>query len=145
MIASSIDINRPPHDVFAYVAELDRHGEWQDAIVKARKEPSGPTRVGTHNIETRRVPGGPREFISEIIEYDPPKRMVAQGLDGPIRPTVTITVEPLDNGARSRFSLQLDLKGRGIGKVFALLARRSARKQIPKDQARLKEILEARR
>jgi hypothetical protein len=54
-------------------------------------------------------------------------------------------VEPLDNGARSRFTLQLDLKGYGIGKIFALMARRSAREQIPKDQARLKQILETRR
>lgn len=145
MITYSTDINRSPQDVFAYVAELDRHGEWQDAIVKARKEPPGPTRIGTRNIETRKVPGGPREFTSEVIEYDPPKRMVAQGLDGPLRPTVTVMVEPLDNGARSRFTLQLDLKGYGIGKIFALMARRSAREQIPKDQARLKQILETRR
>ena len=144
MITYSTDINRSPQDVFAYVAELDRHGEWQDAIVKARKEPPGPTRIGTRNIETRKVPGGPREFTSEVIEYDPPKRMVAQGLDGPLRPTVTVVVEPLDNGARSRFTLQLDLKGYGIGKIFAVLARRSAREQIPKDQARLKQILETR-
>jgi uncharacterized membrane protein len=143
MIKSSIEINRPPHDVFAYIDELDRHGEWQDAIVKARKEPSGPTRVGTRNFETRQVPGGPREFVTEIIEHDPPRRIVARGLDGPLRPTVTVMVEPLDNGSRSRVTLELELEGRGIGKVLALLAGRSARKQVPRDQARLKQILEA--
>ncbi len=143
MIRSSIEINRPPADVFSYVEALDRHGEWQDAIIKARKEPAGPTRLGTHNFETRRVPGGPREFESEIVEYDPPRRMTARGLTGPVRPTVTITIEPLDKGSRSRFTLELDLQGRGIGRLLAMLARRSARKQVPRDQARLKEILEA--
>lgn len=144
MIRYSIDINRPPADVFAYVDELDRHGEWQDAIVSARKEPPGPTRVGTRNIETRRIPGGAREFVSEVIEHDPPRRIVARGLNGPLRPTVTVTVEPLDNGTRSRFTMQLDLKGQGIGRLFAILARRSAHRQVPRDQLRLKQILEER-
>ena len=144
MIRCMIEIDRAPHEVFAYVEELDRHSEWQDAIVSARKEPPGPTRVGTRSLETRRVPGGPWEFVSEIIEYDPPRRMVARGMNGPLRPTVTVTIESLDNGSRSRFTLELELEGRGIGRLFALLARRSARSQVPRDQARLKQILEGR-
>lgn len=143
MIRESIEIDCPPSDVFAYVEELDRHGEWQEAIISARKEPAGPTRVGTRNTEVRRIPGGPREFVSEITEYDPPRRISARGLNGPVRPTITITVEPLDGGARSRFTLQLDLQGRGIGKLFAIFAKRSARTQIPIDQARLKKLLES--
>ena len=142
MIRSSIDINRSPNDVFAYVEELDRHGEWQDAIITARKEPPGPTRLGTHNFEMRRIPGGPREIESEIFEYEPPLRIAARGVNGPVRATVVITIEPLDGGSRSRFTLELTLAGRGIGRLFALLARRSARQQVPRDQLRLKSILE---
>lgn len=70
-ISASIDIGCSPEQAFAYIAELDRHGEWQGAIISARKEPSGPTRVGTRNIEVRRVPGGPRELTTEIVELDP--------------------------------------------------------------------------
>ncbi len=145
MIRSSIDINRSPNDVFAYVEELDRHGEWQDAIMTARKEPPGPTRLGTHNFEARRMPGGPREIESEIVEYDPPRRIAARGVNGPVRATVVITIEPLDGGTRSRVTLELSVAGRGIGKLFALLARRSARQQVPRDQLRLKGILEGSR
>lgn len=142
MIRSSIEINRSPRDVFAYVEELDRHGEWQDAIITARKEPPGPTRLGTHNVEMRRIPGGPREIESEIFEYEPPRRIAARGVNGPVRATVVITIEPLDGGSRSRFTLELTLAGRGVGRLFALFARRSARQQVPRDQLRLKSILE---
>lgn len=145
MIRSSIDIDRSPSDVFAYVEELDRHGEWQDAIISARKEPPGPTRLGTHNFEMRRIPGGPREIESEIVEYEPPRRIAARGLNGPVRATIVITIEPLDGGSRSRFTLELTLVGRGIGKLFAVLARRSARREVPRDQVRLKGILEGSR
>jgi hypothetical protein len=94
----------------------------------------------------RRVPGGPREFVSEIFEYDPPRRLAARGISkGPIRPAIVVTIEPLDGGARSRFTLELTLEGRGIGKLFAIFARRAARRQVPLDQSRLKQILESNR
>ncbi len=56
---------------------------------------------------------------------------------------VAVEVAPLDGGTRSRFTLTLDLKGHGIGVLFAMLARRSARKTVPEDQKRLKAILES--
>ena len=40
-------------------------------------------------------------------------------------------------------TLELDLQGHGLGKLIAPLARRDARKQVPQDQARLKERLES--
>lgn len=55
-----------------------------------------------------------------------------------------MTVEGLDDGTRSRVTLELDLVGHGIiGKLLAPLARSDARKHIPQDQARLKERLES--
>jgi uncharacterized protein YndB with AHSA1/START domain len=143
VISSSIDIDRPPEDVFAYVAELDRHCEWQPAIVAGHKSPEGPTAMGTLNYETRKIPGGPREFVSEVVEFDAPRRIVAVGQNGPVRPRVTVEVAPLDGGSRSRFTMSLEINGHGIGVLFAMLARRSARKTVPEDQARLKAILES--
>jgi hypothetical protein len=142
LISVSIEIDRSPADVFAYIEELEKHGEWQAAIVSARQEPPGPTRVGTRNIEIRRVPGGPREIVSEVVQYDPPRHISARGLNGPIRARIGITVEPLDNGTRSRVTQELELEGYGIGKLLAVLARRSAPKQMSEDQARLKQLLE---
>jgi len=142
MIRSDIEINRSPSDVFAYVEALDRHGEWQDAIISARKEPTGSTRLGTHNFEMRRIPGGAQEFESEIVEYQPPRLIAAKGVSGPVRAAVVITIEPLDWGSRSRLTFELTLVGHGIGKLFTLLARRSARIQVPRDLLRLKRILE---
>jgi hypothetical protein len=144
MISSTIEIDRRPDEVFAYVADLDRLSEWQDAIVSVRKEPSGPTRVGTRAIELRRTPVGTREVVSDIIEYDPPRRLFARGVSGPVRATVMVTVEPVDGGRRTKFTQGLELTGFGIGKVFVLLARRSARAHMPRENARLKAILEGR-
>jgi uncharacterized membrane protein len=143
-IVETVEIARSPQEVFAYVDDLSRHGEWQEQIESVEVLTEGPTRVGSRAVDTRRVPGGRRRITYEITEHDPPRKASFRGLDGPIRPRGTVTVEPLDDGARSRVTLELDLVGHGlVGKLFAPVARRDARKRIPEDQARLKERLES--
>ena len=141
-IVESIEINRSPEDVFAYVDDLGKHAEWQEQIVSVRVETDGPTRVGTRATDKRRLPGGTRDITYEITEHDPPRTSSFRGVNGPIRPVGTVTIEPLDDGTRSKMTLELDLTGHGLGVLFAPLARTGARKDIPKAHQRLKEILE---
>jgi uncharacterized membrane protein len=144
-IVDSIEINRKPEDVFAYFDELAKHGEWQQQIVSVRVETDGPTQVGSRATDTRRLPGGTRDVSYEITEHDPPRRSSFRGVNGPVRPHGTVTVEPLDGGARSRLTLEFELTGHGAGVLFAPFARANARKEIPKSHQRLKEILERER
>jgi uncharacterized membrane protein len=144
-IVSSIEIDRKPDDVFAYVDDLAKHGEWQHQIVSVNVETEGPTRVGSRATEKRRLPGGTREISYEITEHDAPHKTSFRGVNGPIRPLGTLTVEPLDGGARSKLTLQFDLTSHGLGALFAPLARANARKDIPKSHQRLKAILERER
>jgi uncharacterized membrane protein len=141
-IVDSIEINRTPEDVFAYFDELGKHGEWQEQIISVHVETDGPTRVGSRATDKRRLPGGTRDISYEITEHVPPHKSSFRGVNGPIRPLGTVTVEPLEGGARSKVTLEFQLKGRGLGVLFAPLARASARKEIPKSHQRLKEILE---
>jgi uncharacterized membrane protein len=142
-IGESIEIDRRPEEVFAYLDQLDRHGEWQGQIVSVKLETEGPTRVGSRATDTRRVPGGPREFTYEITEHDPPRKASFRVVNGPIRPHGTVTVEPLGDGVRSRVTLELDFEGRGLGKLLLPLVRLDAKKHVPEDQRRLRERLEA--
>jgi uncharacterized protein YndB with AHSA1/START domain len=143
-IINSIDVNRSPAEVFAYLDQLDRHGEWQESIISTKEVTEGPVRVGSRATDQRQVPGGRKMDVTyEIVEYDPPRRLRFEGVSGPVRPNGTLTVDPLDGGARSRVRIELDFRGRGIGKLFAPMARRQAAKQVPADQRRLKERLDA--
>jgi len=142
-IVQSIEIARSPEDVFAYLGELDRHGEWQQQIVSVEVETEGPTRLGSRATEVRRVPGGATVTATyEITKYEPPRTVSFQVVNGPVRPVGTVTIEPIGDGARSRFTLEIEFRGHGIGKLLAPLAERDARKRIPEDQSRLKERLE---
>lgn len=143
MLTHSVEIARSPEDVFTYLDQLDRHGEWQTQILEVTNISDGPVGVGTRATEKRKVPGGSREMTYEITEHDPPRRSAFRGTNGPVRPEGVVTIEPLDDGKRSRVTIEFDLKGHGIGVLLAPLARRDARKSIPKDQAALKAKLEA--
>jgi uncharacterized protein YndB with AHSA1/START domain len=142
-IVESVEINRRPEDVFAYLDQLDRHKEWDDQILSTRVETEGPTRVGTRATDTRKVPIGKQDVTYEITEHDPPRRAAFRGVRGPVRPVGVMTVEPLDDGSRSRVTIELELQGHGIGKLLAPLANRDARKNVPGSQAKLKERLES--
>jgi hypothetical protein len=142
-ITGSVDIARTPQDVFAYLDDLSRHDEWQDQIVDIHVETEGPTRVGSRARETRKVPGGKRQFTYEITEHVPPSRAGFRVLDGPIRPHGTLTVSPLDGGSRSRVDFELEFVGHGLGKLLLPLVRSDARKRVPGNLQRLKERLEA--
>jgi uncharacterized membrane protein len=143
-IKESIEVNRRPEEVFAYLDDVERHGEWQEQIVDTKPPSDGPLHVGSRVTVTRRVPGGDRTMTYEITEHDPPRRSRFQVLDGPVRPHGTITVEPVGDGSRSRVTFELDFTSHGFGgKLIAPMARIQAAKQVPKDQAKLKERLES--
>lgn len=142
-VIDSIEIARSPEEIFAYMDQLERHGEWQPTILSVTRETEGPTGLGTRATEIRKTPMGKQSITYEITAYDSPRSVTFQGVNGSIRPLGTMTVESIGEG-RSRLTLGMELQGHGIlGAILAPLAQRDARKQVPEDQRRLKERLEA--
>jgi hypothetical protein len=79
----------------------------------------------------------------EIGNLDPPRSWTVRGLDGPVRGDVKGIVEPLDDGARSRVTIEVDLHGHGLGKLIVpLIAKRQVQKEMPRNVQTLKERLE---
>jgi uncharacterized membrane protein len=139
-IATSVEIARSPEDVFAYIADLPRHPEWQDGLVSVTVETDGPSRVGTRVIHRRKL--GPKRVAttSEITQYDPPRVLGFRGIDGPIRGEGTQRVEPVGDGSRVLF--EMELEGYGLGKLMLPMARRQAARQVAASHEKLKRILE---
>jgi uncharacterized membrane protein len=142
-ITETVEINRRPDEVFAYLDELTRHGEWQQSIVRVQVSGDGPTRVGSRATETRKVGGREQTMTYEITEHNPPRSFAFRGIDGPIRPVGRGTVEAAGDGSRSRVTIELDFEGHGFGKVLRPMVVRQARKQVPQDHQRLKQRLES--
>src|SRR5919106_6917922 len=143
-IVTSIEIARPPGDVFSYVTDPSRLAEWQESVVSTRVDESGPPGVGSRVTQTRRIGRREQTMTSEITEITPPTSWAVRGVDGPVRGMVKGTVEPLDDGERSRVTIELDFEGHGIGKLLVpLVVRRQAQKEMPRNLRNLKERLES--
>ena len=141
-IVTTIEVDRPAGDVFAYATDPARFHEWQHGVVEGRLETSGAPTVGTRCRTTRRIGGAERSSVSEVTHVDPPRRWGVRGIDGPIRAVVDLTVEPLDPG-RSQLTISVDFTGHGIGKVLVpLVVRREAVKEMPANLAALKKRVE---
>jgi uncharacterized protein YndB with AHSA1/START domain len=141
-IVASAEISRRPEDVFLYVTDPSHLPDWQESVISAKRDDTAPAGGGSRVVVTRRV--GPREMNMTVeISHDPPRGWSVRGLDGPVRGNVKGTIEPLNDGNRSRVTIELDFEGHGIGKlVVPLVVRRQAQKELPKNVQRLKENLE---
>ncbi len=141
-ISSSIEIARTPDAVFTYVADVRRRAEWQGAVEEIRVQTPDVVGVGLEVLETRRVPGGPRTFRWRVTEYEPSRSWGFRGVDNPVNAIARMTFAPLDGGARTKASFEIDFEAHGFGKLIAAFARHGANREVPRDLARLKEQLE---
>jgi hypothetical protein len=83
-LVSSIEVEGPPEDVFAYATDPTRFVEWQKNVVGGHMEQDDPLALG--RSRHRRT----------------------------IRATVNVTVEPLEPETRSLLTVELDFEGHGI-------------------------------
>jgi uncharacterized protein YndB with AHSA1/START domain len=141
-IVSTIEIARPPDEVFSYSTDPSRFAEWQRDVVRVRVDGAGPPTVGARFTTTRRIGGVERTMTQEVTDSRPPMSWAVRGVDGPIRPSASITVEPLDGGTRSRVTFTLDFEGHGVGRPLVPAVRRQAARAAPASYRNLKERLE---
>jgi polyketide cyclase/dehydrase/lipid transport protein len=141
-ITTSIDVERPADEVFGYATDPTRFPEWQQGVVDGHLEQTGSPHVGALCHTTRRIGFADRASTSEVTHVEPPRTWGVKGIDGPIRAIVDVTVDHT-GATRSRLTIAVDFEGHGIGKLLVpLVVRRSAEKEMPKNLATLKRILE---
>jgi uncharacterized protein YndB with AHSA1/START domain len=139
-IIASTEVARPAEEVFPRVIDPSTMAKWQQGVLRGHLD--GPTtHVGSKCTTLRRIGGREREVVTEIIEYDPPRRWADRGINGPIRASVAVTVDPLADG--SRVTIEVDFTGHGIGRLLVpLIVRRQAAGEMPENMRRLKRWLE---
>ena len=141
-VVAEAEINRPAETVFAYATDPTRFPEWQNGVVNGRMDANGESGADARCVTVRRIGGAERASTSELVHLDAPRTWSVRGIDGPIRATVDVTVQPLGPD-RSHLTIVVDFTGHGIGKLLVpLVVRRQARSEMPSNLARLKQRLE---
>jgi hypothetical protein len=140
---ASIEIARRPEDVFAYMLEPLYYPEWDDSAVSAdRDDPSSPLHVGSKTKVLHRMGPIKAPTTEELIELNPPRQFTNRGVSGPLAGIARCTVEPLDDGRRSRVTITLEIEASGLAKLIVPFALRRAQSALPKQLEKAREILD---
>lgn len=144
-ISTSIEVGRPPAEVFSYTTNPDCFVEWQSGVVSGHMESDESAAVGDRCLTVRRIGFANRLVTSEVTKIEAPRSWSIRGIDGPVRAAVDVTVDPLEDGLRSRVTIAIEFTGHGIGTILVpLLVRRQASREMSANLSRLRERLETR-
>ena len=137
---SSIDINRPAADVFAFVADQTNAPRWQHGLDEVRRLTDGPIRVGTEHVFVRRFAGRTIESHNRYTDYQPGRYVEFEIPSGWVTGKASYLVEPTGSG-RSRLTSRMEFRLAGLSALAApLFARILARDD--RKEATLKALLE---
>ncbi|TML23955.1 MAG: hypothetical protein E6G32_04820 [Actinobacteria bacterium] len=134
----TVTINRPLHEVFAFVADKENDPRWRPGVAEIERV-SGEG-AGAKYRQVMKGPGGrpiPADF--EITNYDPGKRLAFRATAGPVRPEGGFDF--VEEGGATRVTFKLDAELKGMKKLMAPMVGKSMRNEV-ESLDRLKQILE---
>ena len=137
----SIAIDRPPEDVFAYLADVSNLTEWQSGVHSAEVEGGGAATAGARVVESRTMLGKEMTTTLEIVDFEPPRLFTLRALDGPALLTIRHELEP--SGGETELRVVVEGEVKHMPGFAAGLMMRGAERQFRKDFERLKRLLEA--
>ncbi len=135
----TIEIARPPAEVFAYLTEVERLPDWQESCVEVRRDEAGPLQAGSAWREVRSAMGRRIQSRCEVTAYDEPRRFDIRS-DAPLPFSVRHTLEPTERGTRLAVAGEGDTSS--LPRLLRGTVERLMRRQFASDLERLKTVLE---
>ncbi|KAF0817596.1 MULTISPECIES: SRPBCC family protein [unclassified Cytobacillus] len=126
--------------------DLDSAKEWMNGLIKIEREGSGPLKVGSKWIETRKMFGKEASEHFEVVELDEPRKIVlrcdgTKGTTGKGEFIFTYIITSSDDV--SEVTLLGEIKGlTGFSKLFGKMMAGAFKKACAKDLDALIKYLE---
>jgi carbon monoxide dehydrogenase subunit G len=137
-LSHSIDISRPPEEVFPWLLEEDKVPQWTSDL--DRYEVVGELGVGARAVQTLSLAGGLRLDL-EITRYEPPRGAETRFETNGVKLTSAYELTP--NGGGTRLTQTLDAKAGGItGRMLIPVVQGRLEKKLTEDLDRLRGLLE---
>jgi uncharacterized protein YndB with AHSA1/START domain len=133
-------IERPPADVFGFLADLENIPRWNYAISETRKTSTGPVGVGSTYAQTREVPShGQEELV--VVAYEPNTRLIIEGTLAGLPAKIEYSL--IELGGRTELDNRIDLKLKGPLRFAAGIAVGRVRSAVETNLFELKRLIEA--
>ncbi len=137
-------VARPPADVFARIADIERWPQWLIAsgIVRVERSTDGSLVEGERLVVEQRAAGRAGTFEATVTALQPPTRLALHGRDGD---GVTINIDaelaPTGDGTNLRWTIRIGLPLRY--RMFESMARPQVERAAALDVEALKQRLES--
>ena len=110
---TTIESELPQAAAFAYMADFANARLWDPSVSDARRVGEAPLGLGSAFELVARFAGRDVPLRYEIVEYDPPRRVVLEARRPGFVSRDTITVEPAGNGSIVHYHATLAFGGLG--------------------------------
>jgi uncharacterized membrane protein len=143
-VEESIIIDRPAEEVFAFISDRANDPVWMKSVTESEwLDPAEPLGIGRRGRMVMQAMGR-REFLDEVTEYEPGRRIAHRSVAGPMQLHTACIAQPAGTGCRATVLYEPErLPGRMLGRMTAPLTARIVRRNFRADLARLKDLLEA--
>ena len=143
-VTATLTIDRPPEAVAAYAFDPGNDPAWIGGVREIERISSGPTSVGSQVIRRGSFMGRPLEWLMEVVDLVPARRIALHAIRSPFPMDVTYTLEPSGaNGRSTRTSIGVQGSASGFYGLAGPLLPRMVRSSILGDAKRLKRLVES--
>jgi len=132
-------VERPPSDVFAFIADVDRKHEWVTEVLSSRLTSDGQIGPGTTFEDTVRFLGRTSVVPTVFTEYEPPRKIAYRHLGGPIQAELAFEMLPVPAG--SDLSVTIEAQLPWYLRPLTPILRRELARQMDANFAALKSSL----
>jgi uncharacterized protein YndB with AHSA1/START domain len=140
-VESTVLINCPVAEVFAFATDWDKYPLWESEVLESRQLSPGPTGVGTTYRHVARFMGQKLETEGVVTAYEPGRRICFKTTKSSFPFSACHTFQEEDGGTRATYTFEAELAG--LLRLFRPLTMRMSRKTLEANYARLKARLEA--
>ena len=140
--STSIEIERPAAEVFAFVSEFPNNPRWQRGMQSCRWTSEPPLRVGSTYCQHARFLGKDVYQSFEIVDLVPGRRIGFRSMSGSFPISVVRTVEALGEKS-SRFTEAVEGDARGFYRIASPVLQVLVRSSVKRDFPVLKRLLES--
>ncbi len=142
---ATVLIDRPIEEVFAFLADGENDPKFSPRVLEIAKTTDGPPAVGTVYASTVKDAGMKTKREFKLTEFEPPARIRWAELSKNLVTAPEGGYDFAREGSGTRVTVHNVLEGHGLGKLFAPLALRSARKGADDFGKAIKAAVEASR
>jgi uncharacterized membrane protein len=141
---SSIVIERPVEEVFAFLADLEKDVDWRREWVDGKKTSEGPIGLGSTFRLVGKAFGSRFDVDYEMTEYAPNRIAAWKSVSGPLPLRFWRIFEPVDGG--TRVTIRYEAEPRGflelvkplVGPLLTSMGKRQLEGDLPKLTALMK-------